>query len=1036
MWLSDTSVKRPVFATVISLLLVSLGILSFWELPVREYPDITPAVVSVRTNYPGASAAVVETRITQVMESEISGISGVKSITSSSMDGQSRINIEFNLDRNIDDATNDVRDRVSMVQNRLPEDVELPRVMKQDSDARPILWMSLLDNTGRSHMDLTDYVDRYVVDRLETISGVSSIRTMGGGRPSMRIWIDRIALAARNLTVIDIENALQRENVELPAGRLDSKDKEFTARIARNYQTAKDFRQLVIRRGDDGHLIRLGEVAKVQVGPRDTRNIFRTNGLNTVGIGVTKQSTANTVDVLDAVKAEVRKINADLPDGMTLVYSSDESLFIREAIKSVYITIGITTALVTLVILLFLGSLRAMMIPALTIPICLVASFIILAAFGYSINLITLLALVLCIGLVVDDAIVVIENVHRRIETGEQPLLAAYNGTRQVAFAVIATTVVLVSVFAPIVFLKDNIGRIFSELAVTISAAVIFSSVLALSLAPMLCSKLMGPRGTESRGAQYIDRIFMKIADRYGRLLRGAIHYSWLVVCFIAVIALGAWQLFRMLPQEYAPREDTGTFYYNIQSSEGTGIARMKQLIKKVEAPLQPYVDSGVITRAFLMLPSFGGNANSALGGSSLSPWDQRDISMEEIIKKVNKEWSQIPELRIFAYMPSGLSRGRGGQPIQFVIGGTDYNELAKWRDRIMQRIENYPGLTRVDTDLKETQPQIVVHVDKDRAAELGVSVQSVGRTLSTLMSDQQITTYVVDGEEYDVVIEAKPEQRATPDDMTNIYVRSDSSGKLIPLANLTKVENIAGPGMLNRYNRLRSFTINADVADGYSMGDVLAHLEKTVKDALPQTARVDYKGESLEYKESTGKIYYTLGIALLVVFLVLAAQFESFIHPLIVMMTVPLAIAGVLIGLFVTGNTVNIYSQIGMIMLIGIAAKNGVLIVEFINQLRDQGVEFEEAIIEASAIRFRPVIMTTISTVMGSVPLMLASGAGEVSRTVLGIVLFFGVSFATVFTLFVVPVFYHLMAKHTGSPGTVARKLAALEAQVNGVTR
>jgi len=1036
MWLSDISVKRPVFATVISLLLVSLGVLSFLELPVREYPDISPAVVSVRTDYPGASAAVVETRITQVMESEISGISGVKSISSSSVDGQSRINIEFDLDRDIDNAANDVRDRVSMVQNRLPEDVELPRVMKQDSDARPILWMSLLDNTGRSHMDLTDYVDRYVVDRLETISGVSSIRTMGGGRPSMRIWIDRLALAARNLTVVDIENALKRENVELPAGRLDSKDKEFTARIARNYQTAGDFRQLVIRRGDDGHLIRLGEVAKVQVGPRDTRNIFRTNGLDTVGIGVTKQSTANTVDVLDAVKEEVRKINEDLPDGMTLVYSSDESLFIREAIKSVYITIGITTALVTLVILLFLGSLRAMMIPALTIPICLVSAFIILAAFGYSINLITLLALVLCIGLVVDDAIVVLENVHRRIELGEQPLLAAYNGTRQVAFAVIATTVVLVSVFAPIVFLKDNIGRIFSELAVTISAAVIFSSVLALSLAPMLCSKFMGPRETAGRGAKYIDHLFTRVAGLYGRLLRGAIRNSWLVVCFILVIACGAWLLFRMLPQEYAPREDTGTFYYTIQASEGTGIARMKQLIRKVEAPLQPYVDSGAITRAFLMLPSFGGNANSALGGSSLSPWDQREVSMEEIIKRVNEQWSRIPELRIFAYMPSGLSRGRGGQPIQFVIGGTDYNELAQWRDRIMKRIEKYPGLTSVDTDLKETQPQIVVHVDKDRAAELGVSVQSVGRTLSTLMSDQQITTYVKEGEEYDVVIEAKPEQRATPDDMTNIYVRSDSSGRLIPLANLTKVENIAGPGMLNRYNRLRALTISADVGEGYSMGDALAYLEQTVKDELPQSARVDYKGESLEYKESTGKIYFTLCIALLVVFLVLAAQFESFIHPLIVMMTVPLAIAGVLLGLFVTGNTINIYSQIGMIMLIGIAAKNGVLIVEFINQLRDKGIGFEEAIIEASSIRFRPVIMTTISTVMGSVPLMLASGAGEVSRTVLGIVLFFGVSFATVFTLFVVPVFYHLMARRTGSPGTVARKLAELEARVDGVLR
>ena len=1030
MWLSDVSVKRPVFATVISLLLVSLGTLSFMELPVREYPDITPAVVSVRTNYIGASAEVIETRITQVLEGEISGIGGIKNIESSSVDGQSRINIEFNLDQDIDDAANDIRDRVTRMLNRLPDDVELPRVMKQDSDARPVLWMSLLDDGGRSHMEMTDYVDRYIVDRLATISGVSSIRVMGTGRPSMRIWLDRLALAARDLTVTDIEDTLRRENVELPAGRLDSRDKEFTARIARNYQTAEDFRQLVLKKGDDGHLIRLGEVAKVEVGPRDTRRVFRTNGLNTVGLGVIKQSTANTVEVLDAVKAEVSRINTELPEGMTLVYSSDESVFIREAIKSVYITIGITTTLVTLVILIFLGSIRSMLIPALTIPICLISAFIILAAFGFSINLITLLALVLSIGLVVDDSIVVLENIHRRIESGEAPLLAAYNGTRQVAFAVIATTVVLVSVFAPIVFLKDNIGRIFSELAVTISAAVIFSSVLALSLAPMLCSKMLKPRGTEGRGVKTVDHLFKSLADLYGHLLRIAIRHSWMVVCLVIAVAYGAYVLFNSLPQEYAPKEDTGNFSYSIQGAEGTGIAKMMELVKKVEVPLQPYVDSGVVQRAFLMLPSFSGNANTAFGGTSLSPWNERDIEVEELLNRMNREWSKIPELRIFAFTRSGLSRDSGGQPIQFVIGGTNYHELAQWRDRILRRIEDYPGLARVDSDLKETQPQIVVHVDKDRAAELGVSVQSVGRTLATLMSDQQITTYVVDGEEYDVVIEAKPEQRTTPDDMTNIYVRSSRSGQLIPLANLTRVENIAGPGNLNRYNRLRAVTISADVVEGYSVGDALEFLEQTVTEELPQTARIDYKGESLEYKESTGKIYFTLGIALLVVFLVLAAQFESFIHPLVIMMTVPLAVAGVLIGLYVTGNTINIYSQIGMIMLIGIAAKNGVLIVEFINQLRDGGMEFEQAIIEAAHIRFRPVIMTTLSTVMGSVPLILATGAGEVSRTVLGVVLFFGVSFATLLTLFVVPVFYHLMARHTGSPGTVARKLEELEAE------
>ena len=1027
MILSDISIKRPVFAAVISLLLLAFGILSFFELPLREYPDITPPIISIRTDYRGASAEVVETRITQRLEGEISGIGGVKNVSSTSRDGQSRINIEFDLDIDLDDASNDVRDRVGMVQNRLPEDVDLPRILKRDSDARPVMYLSLIDSFGRSRMELTDYAQRYIVDRLATVSGVSNVTMPGGSGPSMRIWLDRHSLAARDLTVTDIEDALRRENVELPAGRLDSLDKEFTARIARNYQTAEDFRQMVIKKGDDGHLIRLGEVTEVEVGPRDNRTLFRTNGTNTVGIGITKRSTANTVEVLDRVKEEIGSLNEDLPEGMALVSSSDESLFIREAIKSVYKTIAITTALVSAVILLFLGSFRAMIIPALTIPVCLISAFIILAAFGYSVNLITLLALVLSIGLVVDDGIVVLENVHRRIENGEQPLLATFDGTRQVSFAVIATTVVLVAVFAPIMFLQDNIGRIFSELAVTISAAVIFSSILALSLTPMLCSKLLKPRGKESRGVVLIDKAFKIIGNAYEDILRTAIRYSWLMVLLVIAIGYGAWALYQIIPQEYAPKEDQGTFYFSATASEGTGIAKMVRLSEKIEAPYMPYVENGIVQRAFIRIPGFGGNSNTMFGGIALVPWTKRDVSLQEMRDKISADWSQIPELRIFSFIRSGLSRGGGGQPIQFVIGGNNYDELADWRDRVLKRVASYPGMTRVDTDLKETQPQVLVRVDKNRAAELGVSVQTIGRTLMTMMGEQRVTTYVVDGEEYDVVLQAKDEQRATPDDMSNIHVRSDSSGVLVPLENLTKVENIAGPGILNRYNRLRAVTISANLVEGHSIGEALSYLEQVVKEELPQTARIDYKGESLEYKESTGKIFFTISIALMVVFLVLAAQFESFIHPLVIMMTVPLAMAGVLIGLYVTGISMNIYSQIGMIMLVGIATKNGVLIVEFINQLRDKGVEFEQAIIEAAHIRFRPVVMTTLSTAMGSIPLILAEGAGAESRFVLGVVLFSGVTFATILSLFIVPVFYHLLARGTSSPNAVANMIERL---------
>jgi len=1032
MWLSDISVKRPVFATVIALLLVAFGALAFKGLEVREYPDISAPVVSVNVDYPGASAEVVESRITQILESEVSGIEGVKSIDSKSVDGKSTISVEFSLGRDIDSAANDMRDRVGRVVWRLPNDVDPPVISKQDADASPIIYLNLV-GSNMGLMELTDYAERYVRDRLAIIPGVSQVTMNGLGRPSMRVWLDRVALAARNLTVIDIENALRRENIELPAGRVESKEREFPARIARNFQTAEDFRQLVITKGADGHLIRLGEVAKVEVAPRSTRTIFRTNFSDTVAFGIVKQSTANTVEVINGVNEEIEKINTQLPEGMSLAKSADDSLFIRAAIRSVWVTISITTVLVGLVILGFLGSFRAMLIPVTTIPVCLISAFIVLAVFGYSINLVTLLALVLSIGLVVDDSIVVLENVHRRIEQGEEPLLAAYHGTRQVAFAVIATTAVLVAVFAPIAFLQDNIGRIFSELAVTVCAAVIFSSVLALSLAPMMCSKLLRPASQESRGSHFLDRSFERLAAGYEKALKASLGAPVLVVVILLGIVAGAYALFLTIPEEYAPQEDQGIFFAVVKAAEGTNIDYMTDQIKKLERPLMPLVESGDIQRALVRAPSWGQTApNGGIIIISMAPWGKREISTAEAQGRMMAAWSQLPDVRVFTFMRSGISRHGGGQPIQFVLGGTNYEELARWRDVILRKARQNPGLSRVDSDLKETQPQLLVRIDQERAAAIGVSVETIGQTLQTMMSEKVITTYVVDGEEYDVVLQAKDDQRATPDDLTNIYVRPTRSGQfvpeLVPLSNLITVEDTAGSSSLNRYNRLRSITISATPAPGYALGDALAFLEEVVRSELPPTARIDYKGESLEYRESSGATYFTFGIALLVVFLVLAAQFESFIHPLIIMVTVPLALAGGLLGLSLAGKTLNIYSQIGVVMLVGISAKNGVLIVEFINQLRDQGIEFKQAIIDGSRIRFRPVVMTTVSTVMGSIPLMLATGPGSESRSTLGIVMFWGVSLASLFTLFVVPVFYNLFARATGTPDMVSNKLKSLE--------
>ncbi len=1024
MWLSDTSVKRPVFATVISLTLVAFGILSFKVLPLREYPDVTPPVVSIRTAYPGASADVVESRITTVIEDQISGIEGVNAVRSSSRDGASSINLEFDLDRDIDSAANDVRDRVSRVMRALPEDVRPPEVRKQDSDARPAMYINVVSSV-LNRMELTDYTERYIADRFAAIPGVANAGVFGA-RPAMRVWVDRLALTARNLTVSDIESALRRENLELPAGRIETVDRELTVRIARGYESAKDFREMVIARGADGHLVRLGEVATVAVAPQDHRSIYRANGLPTVSIGIIKQSTANTLATLEQVKAEIEKVNTAIPEHMKLSTGSDDSVFIRAAINSVYRTIAITTVLVSLVILVFLGSLRTMAIPVVTIPVCLVSAFIALAAFGFTVNLITLLALVLSIGLVVDDAIVVLENIHRRIEEGETPLVAAYKGTRQVAFAVIATTAVLVAVFTPIMFLTDNIGVIFGELAVTIAAAVVFSSVLALSLTPVMCSKLLRATGRENRVSRWIDSGFSKLRRGYAATLRVLIRHPWTAVLVAGATMGGAYFLFDVVPKEYVPEEDQGAFMAMFSGPEGMGIERMQREALKLELPARQMIEEGIAQVVVMAVPGWGGNAsNSGVIMVVMKPWEERTVTTKEAAERATAAWQTVPDVRAFAFVRSGLSRKGGGQPVQFVLGGPNYETLAEWRDVIVERAREFPGLTRLDSDLKETQPQAVVRIDKNRAAALGVSVQNIGRTLSAMMSEQRITTYVKDGEEYDVILQARDDQRASAEDLANINVRSDSSGELIPLANLIRVDERAGPGTLNRYNRLRSLTISASLAPGIALGDALDFLEQVVRESFPDQARVDYQGESLEYKEASGSLAFTFGLALLVVFLVLAAQFESFVHPFVILVTVPLAVTGALLGLYLTGSSVNIYSQIGIVMLIGIAAKNGVLIVEFINQMRDAGRSFEDAIVEASAIRLRPVVMTTISTVMGAIPLILATGAGSESRTVLGLVVFSGVSLATFLTLFVVPSFYALLARRTGSPKAVARKLA-----------
>ncbi|MEO0577629.1 MAG: efflux RND transporter permease subunit, partial [Pseudomonadota bacterium] len=814
---------------------------------------------------------------------------------------------------------------------------------------------------------------------------------------------------------------------ESPAGMLESSDREFPVRVARGYETPDDFRQLVIGEGDNNHLIRLGEVARIELGPRNPRRVFRANGEQAAALGVFKQSTANTVDVLDGVNATISALN-QASDGLRLVKSSDDSVFIRAAVNTVYQTILLTTLLVAGVIFLFLTQWRATVVPVVTIPICLIATFAAIALAGFSINLITLLALVLCIGLVVDDAIVVLENVYRRIQKGEPALLAAKRGASQVVFAVIATTAVLVAVFAPIAFLTDNVGRIFGELAVTLCAALVLSSVLALSVVPMLASKLLRGHGDELRQQNAVVRFIEGLSEHYSLLLAVSLRYRFVWVAVALATASSAWFLLGSVDREYVPDEDRGSLLGRFRGPEGASVDFMLESLTELEEPALSLVEQGSLERALIAIPGWGGgeSANSGVVSMTLAPWDERDITTAEAVAELNRAWSQIEDLRVFTFSRSPI--GGGGRPVEFVLGGTSYAELADWRDRIIARASENPGLNRLDADLIETQPQMIIDVDSDRAAALGVPVEAIGRELQLLMSDQTSTRFQRDGEEYDVVIQADARQRRSVADLTHVYVRSSTSAELIPLSNLVSLSELAEPASLNRYNRLRAVTITADLNPGYSLGEALDYMRSIADEELPATAQISYKGESREYIDAGNSLLFTFVLALTIVYLVLAAQFESFVQPLVIMCTVPLALAGGFLGLAITDTTLNIYSQIGLLMLIGIATKNGILIVEFINQIRDAGVELMDGIVRASTMRFRPVTMTTASTVMGSVPLMLSTGPGSEGLHSLGVVIFWGVLLATLLTLFVVPVLYSFVGNLTGAPGEIGRELDRLE--------
>ena len=1024
MQLSDLSVRRPVFAAVLAILMLLIGVVGYLNLPIREYPDTEPPIVSVETNYTGAAATVVESRVTQVLENALAGIEGIQTISSRSRDGRSEITIEFAPGRTVDAAANDVRDRVGGVADDLPEEILAPEVRKVDADAQPVLFI-VVSRPGWTRLELSDYVDRNLIDRFSALDGVARVFVGGEARPSMRVWLQPGKLAAFGLTPSDIEIALRTQNVELPAGRIESPDQNVTLRVNRPFVTADQFRQLVVSRGEGGYLVRLGDVARVETEAENPYSAFRLNGGSAIGMGIVRQSGANTLAVAESAKALAEQIKPTLPQGMVFAIGSDDSLFIGRAIDGVYETLAEAAILVVLVIYLFLGSWRATLIPAVTVPICLLATFAVLWLLGFSINLLTLLALVLTIGLVVDDAIVVLENVYHRIEQGEPPLVAAVKGTRQVAFAVVSTTVVVCAVFVPVMFLAGQTGLLFRELAAAMIAAVAFSGFVALSLAPMLCSKLLRH---EERGrfARWVDNGFKRLERRYTALLDRVLVKPFFALIGVLLFLGFSGFLFTTLKSELVPTEDVGILQATVSAPEGTGYEAMDRYMLEISKPVLGLLEKGTVRSVIQRTPgafTASDDFNSGVFVFFLKPWEERTETTEDVIKQVNKIIGAQTTVRGNATARSSIGRGRG-QPINFVLAGGSYADLTIARDRILAAARDNPGIVNLDADYKETKPQILIDVNTARAGDLGVSLSDVSESLQSLLGSRRVSTYVDRGEEYRVIVQAEAADRASPENLASIQLRG-RGGVLVPLANLVTLKETAGARDLGRFNKLRAITLSGALAPGYSIGQALSFLEAQAQDA-PEVQAVGYRGESQAYKETGGSIVLVFFVTIFLIYLVLAAQFESFVHPVTIITTVPLAVAGGVIGLAITGQSLNLYSQIGVIMLVGLAAKNGILIVEFANQLRDEGLEILDAIKQAATRRLRPILMTSIATVVGAIPLAVAGGAGAAARGAIGVVIVFGVSLATLITLVLIPIIYARLARYTGSPEAVSRALAA----------